>query len=360
VATVDNVTKIVTTTQSLTAETGNSGITWAIGGSLATLNSTNSVKLVANGAGADMQPGWAIEFQSGHTEAPAATITIQKNGTSAGNVSIGGKVGAAVMPIITFSNNNTGFATQATSVGVVFHDFEMKNSSGTKTLATAFGIGTTSTMKLRNVKVRDATNNFNKAVVGTAAGAVYCESCEFAHCASNAFDATSATAAPNKLIHCYIHDNTGKGVNSACADIEDCRITGNTGDGVTMIGTGTATTFTRAPRIVSNTITSNGGDGVQITSTSAQTAILTGMQIENNIITGNTGYGLDFSGASITALLLSTYYVTIQNNALSGNSGASNSGKYNVDLSTIDGATSAQRGEGSVSGSRSTIIILDQ
>jgi hypothetical protein len=127
-----------------------------------------------------------------------------------------------------------------------------------------------------------------------------------------------------------------------------------------MIGTGTATTFTRAPRIVSNTITSNGGDGVQITSTSAQTAILTGMQIENNIITGNTGYGLDFSGASITALLLSTYYVTIQNNALSGNSGASNSGKYNVDLSTIDGATSAQRGEGSVSGSRSTIIILDQ
>lgn len=356
---VDNSAKTVQITPS--TEVGGFGITWAIGGIRASIGGTTSKCLLDNnGAAGDATGGWIIEFQSGHAETIVATVTVQRTTGIGGTAPliIRGTSGAATIPILTFSNTGTAFALAVASVGVVFRDFEVKNSSGNTSSSIAFGgASTTATFKIQGVKVRDATNFFWKAISFSSTTTAYIENCDIGNTNNIGIDFSLATGNFVQLRHNSIHNCGSHGVNAACVDAYDNDIRSNGGDGIHIIRTGAATTFNSTCRITQNTITLNTGDAIEVTGTSAQTSSFTGMVIENNFLSGNTGYALNFSGASVTAALLDSYYVTIEGNTLTGNSGASNSGKYNIDLSTIL-VTSANRSAGVTSGGGSRTLGL--
>jgi hypothetical protein len=330
---------------------GSGTFSWAIGGVRATLAGANSRKLVDNNTGkGDALPGWVIEFQSGHAETFAATLILQRTNCSGiAPIIIRGAANAAVRPIITFSSTAIGFTVVGGANGFVLQDFDMKNSSGNTTTSIAIGSTASScVVKVTGVNIKDATSTFWKGISFTQSVALYLENCEIAHCVSMGVDCSVATNNQIMIRHNRIHDNGSHGIEAAVGDFYDNYIYSNTGDGLHLIKTGAASTFAANIRVTQNTITGNGGDAVEITSSTAQTAALYGTVIENNVLTGNTGYALNWSGASQSAAILSSYYVTIRGNTMTGNSGASNSGKYNIDLSTIV-SSSSQAGFGASS-----------
>lgn len=327
---VDNSAKTVTVADSFTIASG-SAVDYAIGGVRAGIGSTASKKLFDNnGAAGDLQPGWAVEFQSGHAGAAiAGPLDLRANGdATTGPITIRGASGAAVRPVVTFSNNGNGFVTRGTGAVWTLQGFDVQNSNATKTASVAVATAVPTT--LIDMGVKDATNNFWKGVTGTGATSV--RGTEVANCASNGIDTTGAL----EVIGCEVHNNGGHGIVPAGASpwaVMYSLVYGNAGDGIntTMTG-GSVIAFNH---VFANTIHGNAGDGIDFNV--AANVRLADMLVANNNLTGNGGYGINFSGSGwTTPYLAANQFQFFNNNHYGNTSGLSNLSGFDAGTVSLD------------------------
>ena len=316
-----------------------SGKAWAIGGKRASVTGTTSRKLLENNSAAgDWLPGWAIEMQSGHSEVSSATLTNRRAGDiTSGGVELRGEPGATVLPLLTFSNNGQAIGTV---VGLfTIRDFELRNSSATKTASHAFGpSGVNQTITAVGIKVSHATDKFVSAI-SSGQGGFILESCEIGNTVGIGINHFNS-AYTMTIINCYIHDCGGTGISIASGS--PCHLFGNiiarnNGHGVVFPGlvgnlTGNFTPGSNS-QISHNTIDANQGDGFRVSSGGSLVQFFF-----NNILSNNTGFGLNFTAGSDR--LLAAAGLRLRNNVFYNNgSGVTNPSSLpivNINAQTIN------------------------
>jgi len=261
----------------------------AIGGKRLTISSTSSQSLFAmSGTLSDLQPGWTLELESGFTDTFAGAVSWR----TGGNQMIGGWVtmratpGAATRPLVTFSNNGTGFSLAGSLLW--FEGIEFQNTNGTKTASTIFTQGSVSRLLFKNIKAAHATNKFAIPFNSIFTGAMIVDSeisCAVA-CIQTTIPTPGRIFANNYIHDCAIGINLASGVEAV---ITGNIITGCTGVGIQITPT---TSGSAGFTIVGNTINGNAGGGVQLSGPNAYPVLMLGGFLVNNIISNNTGYGL--------------------------------------------------------------------
>jgi hypothetical protein len=263
-----------------------SGKSWAIGGKLASIGTTNPAKLVNNNsANGDAMPGWVMEFQSGHAETIAATLSVYRAGdTTSGPITLRGLDGAAVRPILTFSNN--GVAISFLQAYGAVRDFDLKNSNATKTASV--GVQTVtfgSNYQIRGMRINTSASKFWKGILLNRGNAFLIEYCHIAYCAGIGIEGQRDDGDATGVIRYNI--------------VTDCTLNGmelglfNFWGGVTygnivarcaigiLLNSGAVPNF-----VCHNTLDTNTSDGLKASYGAAGVLVVT-----NNIFSNNTGYG---------------------------------------------------------------------
>lgn len=310
------------------------GRTWAIGGKRASIGSASSRLLVEQAASAvgDALAGWAIEFQSGHTETIAATLNVRVIGdTTSGPFILRGESGAGTKPILTFSNN--GDCISVRNVRNIIRDFTLKNTNATKTSSRAIVLNADRAV-VRGMTISDATDKFFNAI-DYRANAIEIRDNDLGNCAGDAIESGTVMNFARLQIHGNrIHDNTGIGLDlngdTVIAIISYNVIEGNGGDGIFF--SSSAGDVSRFWEITNNTINGNTGDGIEIANNLATPA-----DIKNNQLTNNGGYGLKFSHASATATYINGSLIHVShNNTYNNTSGGYLPSSYGTDDPGVD------------------------
>lgn len=287
---------------------------WAIGGKRASIGSTSSRKLFNNNTGdGDAMPGWTIELESGHTETLSATLTIYREGSSNGPITLKGSDGAATMPVLTWTNNGTGINNSSSPYGWRIENLDFRNSNASKTASLA--INATSLWSMRNLRINHSTNYWGRGINGSAGQLI--ENCNLAYMAgytggSSAIVMTTG-ALGIKIIGNSIYGVTGNAINITMSSTNSIHafifrnsIYGNTKGIATIDGTGTASN-TYFGSIIENTIHGNSSDGIDFGTNASTTNGWSFAQVINNNITGNGGWGINFSHASPPTLAQLNY-----------------------------------------------------
>lgn len=343
IASVDNGADTVTCDDAFTVT--ESGRNWGIGGKRATLNGTNSRKILDNAAAAgDAYGGWIIQFESGFTDTITANIRIRRSGsTTLGPIIVRGEPGAATKPVLTANFNGSMFIT-GSGDGHQFHDFTALNSNGTKTASMFVNGGSGGKYcVLRGMTIGDgAGNHFWKGLLCNAYGwRLY--NCEIRNCASYGIEINTGSLV---VYSSYIHDNGSNGIHGTGTTSDglivfQSIIAGNTGDGIYMQVLGSTLLMSI---IANNIIHNNRGDGIELATASDR--LYPSANIYNNIITQNLGYGINPSSG--TQELADFYGMQMDFNAFLNNSSGEvnivNNGPNDITL-TVDPFVNAAGGD---------------
>lgn len=315
------------------------GRTWAIGGSRRFLETASSRVLFNNGsADGDAKGGWTVQLQSGHAETLASTLRFYgSTDPSNGPITLEGIAGAAVKPVLTFSNNGVAFNPNgATGQPIHFRGFSLRNSNGTKTASVAFaGVNTADSFLVEDVDIggSSASTSFWKACNNATAAARFIN-CEIAYCANIGIDGTGTGSVTVTIDSCRIHHCGSHGIATAAGAgvyyIRNNQIYANTGTGI--LNALTTTTDGYGAFIENNTVD---GNAVGINNTGTNQA-LSALRIVNNLVTNNTGAGIQFTAA---AAVINNYGCFVRNNNLYGNGSSYSpaaSGLYGLDDPGLD------------------------
>ena len=306
-----------------------SGLTWGIGGKRASLfSNSDSVLLVINGgSNGDAYPGWAMEFQSGHTESFSSTIDTKRNSdTTGGQISIRTASGAATRPILTYTGSSKAFIGRGN--GWYYHGFDIKvTGTATNIFDTASSFTTIESVHIYKSGAGSFTSGFGVASddLGT-----YID-CAVDGATGCGFEVNASVVIEN----CYVANCGSHGIeigNSLGATVVGCIVVGNTGDGINWAYSGGSN---RSGRISNCTFDNNTGDGVKLTAAPSES--LNNLPIMNNIFSNNGGYGLNFSDAGSTKPALEYYaYIMKYNNFYSNTTAATNPADIGDNNLTLD------------------------
>lgn len=309
-----------------------SSLSWAIGGKRASIGNAKTKLLAANNSAAgDAMPGWTIRMESGHAETITATYTWRRAGdTTDGPITLEGASGAATRPRITFSNNGVGFNTgPASTVPLVFRDFDIVSSYATKTSSLVKAIELASNIDVRFSGLRiggtqTSDGFYLNLSINLYGGRQVFENCEFSYSNSNSI--AIANGPFPSFLNCWIHDGGGTGIRhtgNGSMIVRGSIIEGNAGNGIEC-----AYTVATPGYIIidASTIHDNGSDGVEFSC--ASTYLPYWVSLTNCNITENAGYGLNFSGSGITAALLASRVPAFRNNNYGTGALANTSGDY--------------------------------
>lgn len=286
----DNTAKTVTVSDAFGLSI--SGKSWAIGGKRASIGSTSSRLLGENNAAAgDAMPGWTIRMLSGHTETMSAAYVQRRSGDNAsGPITIEGASGAATLPIVTFSNNGVGFQQRAT--GLLYRDFEVRNTNATKTASYAFQNATSGGFALSRMRCTHATDKFYIFADATANGVCgLIESCDVRNCANIGIRTYTAG-----LVNCLVASCGSDGIVLGVAGTRSpltciCNVSVyNSGNGINWSSSGAAA---GCWIVYGNVYHGNSSAGLNISSDITST-MFTGSVIANNQFTYNGTYGIAF------------------------------------------------------------------
>lgn len=272
-----------------------SGKSWAVGGKRATIGGTNSVKLIENNAAAgDAMPGWIMEMESGHAETLAAAITTRRSGDqTSGRIRIRGSSGAAVLPLLTWTNNGNAWTPGNSIVDWSWEDFEMKNSNATKTASTCFtSVQNGAKILFKGIKANDASNKFWRCISAINCVQLRIKGCKLGNFASSCISNGGAFAVT--IEDCEIDGCGADAISMAAQDVVIRRnvIVNTTGIGI-LFSTGGARIF----EIEHNTIDASSSDAIKLTGNPAVSGA-----IRNNQLSNSGGYGLNFSTATAAAI----------------------------------------------------------
>lgn len=297
---------------------------WAVGGVRASL--AGSARLPENNSAAgDLMPGWALEFEGGYAETLGASVTFRRAGTpGGGRIIIRGQPGCTTLPLLTFTNN--GIAFQILVGYMTFADFELRNTSASKTAA--LGINCASgQMVVQRVRISHATHYFGRGITVGSASCV--ENCDIGHCSGHASGpygiVVNANSEAVRILGNCIHHVAGHAIYTSATSgsrayaafvgnlIHACQ------HGIQHAHTGTLTTG--GTIIMGNTIHGcTVGAGIRIDSTSAQQAGFANILIANNNLTSNATYGIEFTSATPPSLTaLRAFLFEVWNNNFHGN-----------------------------------------
>lgn len=295
-----------------------SGLTWAIGGKRASINSTSSRLLFEQAASAngDALPGWTIELQSGHTETVTSRITWRRAGdTTSGPITLRGESGGT-RPVIT-CNFDDIFLNMRNSYQQV--EFLELVHTGTSTAARALDMGgsTGGGMLIRNVKM---ITGWWKGITNVYGGKV--QLCTIGNTSSNAIENTAGTDATH-FIDNYIYSAGAAGIVLNGAQglqyikgniIASCTTQGiqdncSRGD------------YTGSVVIENNDIYACGGSTISgyVRTASASNGSLPSLVLRNNYFNGNGKYGIEFLTSGTTAAMLLAANTVIRGNAYYNN-----------------------------------------
>lgn len=279
---VNNGTKVVTTSRAFGVTA--SGLTWAIGGKLASMDATQPRRLFTVG---DLQPGWIVVLETDQT-VTTSVITLNGTGTTSGPITIKGDSEGR---LINMTANANTFNSNANGNPTIWHfeNLKLTNSNATKTSAIAFNMSG-GTISFRRCILGDATNKLLNGYSRVAATPfVIFDDCEVTTCTGVGLNVSGSGSAflTNVWIHgctshglqmsgngcvldnCIINANGGAGINFAAAAnsnvpviVKRCTIHGNTGAGIDM----SAGVTPQQPQISSNSITKNGTYGISAAS----------------------------------------------------------------------------------------------
>lgn len=307
-----------------------SGVSWAIGGVRASVGGAVSALLLDNnGSAGDAMPGWIVEMQSGHTETIGATLSFQRAGDStSGPIVLRGDPTAAVLPIVTFTNNDMGFQLRKNFTRL--ESMELRNTNATKTASEAVRCATSAGgifAYVRFVKIAHSTDTFWKGIVandgGSGSSSQWIESNEVGYTVSSGIEVnfSASNVRGLSIVNNYVHDVGGVGI-FVVGDIPSVNILWNivynaASDGILVSNNNGG--GNRSSVIVGNTVDSCGGDGIEITN------VDTVVVAPNNSLTNNGGYGINFSSVSNTAIRLAATVTRL----LGNNFYLNTSGKYN-------------------------------
>jgi hypothetical protein len=321
---VDNTGKTVTVAVAFGISL--SGLSWAIGGTRASIGGSVSRKLFENNSLAgDAMAGWVVEMESGHQETLTYTFNFRRSGSSTnGAIQLRGAEGAATPPVLTWSNNSVCFVFYAVS-RVLVDNFEMRNSNAIKTASRAFGMSGACSNHVRRIRCNHATNYFWQFCYFT--GTV--EDCDIRHTANHAVQIPGATARPARVLNCIIKDCGGTGVAISGADGGPAWVQGNIIANV-VTGIVISLTYGFAGAIQFNTIDTCSADGISFTSTRE-------LFVENNSISNCTGNGINYG--TITLQDMVGLLFVRHNNIY--NCGAAESLAHSVDTTTFNPAYTA-------------------
>jgi hypothetical protein len=265
-----------------------SGLSWAIGGTRASIGGSVSRKLFENNSAAgDAMPGWVVEMESGHQETLTYTFNFRRSGSSTnGAIQLRGAEGAATPPVLTFSNNSVCFVFYVAS-RVLVDNFEMRNSNAIKNASRAFGMSGSCYSYVRRIRCNHATNYFWQfcSFTGTV------EACDIRNTVSHAVQLVCSTARPSRALNNIIKNCGGTGVAISGADGGPVWVQGNI---IANVATGVSVgvTYGFAGAIQFNTIDTCSADGILFTATRE-------LFIENNCISNCVGYGINYGTVAL-------------------------------------------------------------
>ena len=258
-----------------------SGRTWAIGGKRATLDNSDSRRVLADDVPASTTgvPFWSVEIQeTGTPYYCTSTLDIGTGGGSA--IKLYGDTGNVE---ISFNSNTTGISGRK---NFKLQNLKLSNTNATKTASYAvYRTLNSVSMILENV-VLDQTNNWYRGVSGNiASGDLQAINCDISHCV----DYGIRTNAAQKLLNCRVRNNGGSGVlERARGHYISCIFSGNSGYGVQWDGNpGYGSAFANCI-VKDNT---SGGLYVRSTYSGINTSIV------GCIFDSNGGYAIDLSSA---------------------------------------------------------------
>ncbi len=327
---VDNGTKVVTVATTYSVTEGSR--TWAIGGKRASIGSTNSRILFERASSTgDIQAGWIVEMESGHTETITSTFNFRCDGDiTNGPIILRGTYGAVTKPILTFSNNGNCFTFPTSCTYTQWRDFEMRNNNAGKTASIAFSFNTASNFNvlvIENIVCTHSTDRFWK-FLSLGAGGNFLGSilagCYIKNCADTAVDFTGGNTGFHKIINNIFKSNGGNGIRTnQCDDMQ--LIAGNIFANNT--GAGLRLRYRQNLTIKNNTFDSNSGAGLHLELDSESQRICL---IFNNIFSNNGTYGADYFDGGAQAKV--SAFILRMNNCYYNNT----SGKYNLTSLTAD------------------------
>ncbi len=276
---VDNGTKIVTVANAATPTESGKG--WGIGGKRATLDNTNSRKLLT----ADALPGWTIRIENagGTQSLTSSTITLGASGdTTTGLIILEGD-SASTLSVIS-QGANAACITSSTRNYWKIRNLKFQNTNGTKTSARGIDFsGNLTNWEVENCVFGDVTNTLLNGVcrTGGTQSPMFFRDCAFEYCTGAGVFTLGGVEW--FFVNCYAGNNSGIGVDASIQLLymEDCIVRASGGDGINA---------GRSSGIVvlhTCTIDGNSGDGLDTSG-----AIQSTLRLLNTIFSNNGNYGV--------------------------------------------------------------------
>ena len=126
------------------------------GGKRATLAGSSEL-YDQSGSDGDAKAGHILELEDGYTETLSATINLRVPNSGSQGLTIRGALGATTKPVLTFTNNGTGFYCIYSHQ--LIQNMELKNSSATKTSCIAVNVASYVAMTTLNLlDIHDSTD----------------------------------------------------------------------------------------------------------------------------------------------------------------------------------------------------------
>lgn len=326
---IDNTAKTVTCDTSIT---GTSGQSWAIGGTLGSIDNTYTRYLFDNTNGG-LDAGWTVLLEDDHS----ISSHLRFNGAAYayGQPFTFGSDTAGTRRTITQSTNDACiYVTSALGRDVAFRDLTLKNSFvGTRTSAAGFRCNQVPyQFTFVNVCFGDPSDT-NNLYVG-----IQCDqnfwaanflNCSFINCDSHGLSNLRTGENPAVFWNCRFADNGGDGVYNSGnvqsnAAFINCIFEGNTGAGIELAGTNIT-----HMALLNCTFDSNGGGGYLQTSSAAESI----STLINNIFSNNTGYGVQITPGETDG---SDRAIFINNNYYSNSSSNTGVPTTEVGATTLD------------------------
>lgn len=290
-----------------------SGKTWAIGGKRASLD--GSLRLLYNAGDGDAMPGWTVQFMSGHTETATQNWRISRSGDATdGPITVRGEAGGT-RPIITWNADVHGFDIWNTP-GKILRFLDLRNSASNTKYA-VFDQGSVSL--LLDLKIDDSTDQWSYGIAGTCYASVI--GCEIAYVDNDGYHLSDGSrSTPPLLLGNYIHDCGNHGIATSNSVNCGMRVVNNILS--KNIGNGLYHDIFDTVIVEGNVFYGNFGDGI------GWHHFFNIGSIINNLFVSNHQYGINFNG-TLQAIAFATF---LRSNGFYNNT----SGKYNVDVATLD------------------------
>ena len=277
IASVDSGTDIITCDDTFTQT--ESSRNWGIGDKRATIDNTNSRKLLT----ADALPGWILRFENaGGTQTFTSAITLGVSGdTTDGPIIIEGDSSSTYSLFNSTANDN--ILESGSQNYVTLRNLKFTNSQTvSKTASRGLYFTGSSYWVIDGCKFGDATNQLLTGVA-RASGSVVLPlfiHTVFTECTSH------GNSGPNsnqnwKFIQCTFSNNSGDGFNGNVGVVlfDRCLVFGNTGDGIKVPRNG-------ATVVVMDCVIHSNADGIDASNTNSI------IVATRNIITENGSVGI--------------------------------------------------------------------